>query len=1268
MKKIYLFSIVFILTCISHAQTPFTMVELHGFEPHTMPPWPNGSVTDIKTFKNKLYVGLAADSGQVYRSATGDAGTFQCVFPSRPLITRAGHLETTNDGPTGGYLFMAGHVPSGYGAHPKVFRTSDGVVWDDYADIPIDGYTSNIRTFKGLGAEDSVYVAQFSSSTGTILMRNGINANDYDNTLGTWDTVANFLTEFGTFSQMTASAVFNGSLYYTLEDNNMYTTGDGRSLSQSVGFSGTIGATSGLNNAYASAMEVYGGSLYIGTYNYTSGCELWLSNNGTSFANITSPLFSGFNRIVRMKSTAGKLWMLLTDGGGAFGVFSWDGTTVAVENTIEFGSANIDIDSYSGLEEFNDHLYVGVTHYQMPSRYAQDPTNTFAFSMTNGAQVWRTCLIGANPNLTVTSPNPEYVCPGATATVTVAGNAASYIWHHNGATTLSTTTSDTGFFQVTGIGANTCRTSTETNVRNFTPGDAPVFSLGNTPTPIWGNSLGFCMGDTSPVVVARDPVNDYNALHIPSIDGGFSMVANNDFASDKSMTIELWFKPISLGVILSEFDTLTASSWSYNNNSVIRLDFGGSVYISLPGLGGESWIGDIISNFGGWHHVTVRYNGTTGDFDGALDGVFTGPANFIRSIPEDNSGYDSYKIGMTAFVAALGYNVSNMNGYVRDIRIWNSVRTNSEISDNLYGLPVGTYPDLVYYFKAEETSGTVLNDSSGNAFNATINGAFVTPVSPILWTASPTLTDLGNAAAEFHPVVPTNYTAQYTDANGCPSAPGILAVSPYYLDITPSVAASCGGQPAFLAYTTNASMITTTWSSTTLGTVPTNSVNITPPSAEWVYVSTNVGGTCALEDSILVNVGPAFESTLGNPLPVFDCEGAQIVMDAEATGGTAPFTFIWYNSMFSDTTTVDTLIYTIPPGYVELNLHATDAIGCYYNLGLSTSATPSTDLHGHVSTPPPSSLDVDNGFVYVFKHQPGSAGLDTMGYTPLDANGDYLFTPLTAGSYLIKVLPDETAFPLGVPTYYGNTFQWDSSTVYTHGCSQADTADIQLVMMDGSTGTASVSGYILEGPGFGTSRYGNNNGQPNLPFVPGGPLKGIDVKLGKNPGGGIQARVMSDSTGFYEFENVPDGGYKIYVDIPNLPMDSTRELVIAIGDSSIQNNYFADSAIVYVNPDTVVPVGIYASTKVYENNFTIYPNPAKGNLYVSYELTHADHVAIEIRNAIGQLIRAEPSRKHPEGKNIFIFNTDQLNLQNGVYFISVLTGNKKYTQRLVVID
>jgi len=49
----------------------------------------------------------------------------------------------------------------------------------------------------------------------------------------------------------------------------------------------------------------------------------------------------------------------------------------------------------------------------------------------------------------------------------------------------------------------------------------------------------------------------------------------------------------------------------------------------------------------------------------------------------------------------------------------------------------------------------------------------------------------------------------------------------------------------------------------------------------------------------------------------------------------------------------------------------------------------------------------------------------------------------------------------------------------------------------------------------------------------GAPLKGVDVKLGKNPGGGAAARVTTDEKGNFSFPVVPRGEYTLTVEPPN---------------------------------------------------------------------------------------------------------------------------------------
>ena len=48
----------------------------------------------------------------------------------------------------------------------------------------------------------------------------------------------------------------------------------------------------------------------------------------------------------------------------------------------------------------------------------------------------------------------------------------------------------------------------------------------------------------------------------------------------------------------------------------------------------------------------------------------------------------------------------------------------------------------------------------------------------------------------------------------------------------------------------------------------------------------------------------------------------------------------------------------------------------------------------------------------------------------------------------------------------------------------------------------------------------------------GAPLKGVDVKLGRNPGGGAAARATTDQNGAFTFGDLPPGSYALTFELP----------------------------------------------------------------------------------------------------------------------------------------
>jgi uncharacterized repeat protein (TIGR03803 family) len=542
--------------------------------------------------------------------------------------------------------------------------------------------------------------------------------------------------------------------------------------------------------------------------------------------------------------------------------------------------------------------------------------------------------------------------------------------------------------------------------------------------------------------------------------------------------------------------------------------------------------------------------------------------------------------------------------------------------------------------------------NGGNDGLASISALGGTPGYVYSWSSG------GTSATETGLVAGT-YTCTITDINGCVSSNTVAVNEPAAIttSITGTNVLCPGGNTgtATIVASGGTGAFIYNW-------LPTGGTGTTASGLSAGTYTCNVldANGCPASDIYIISEPSAFNATI-NVLTNAGCTGgnngsAQITV----TGGSAPYFYSWTSGGTSDTET----------GLVAntYTCSFTDNNSCPGSATVAITSNPDADIFGNLTF---TGGSIAGGTAYLFRQQSSVNGIDTVASVPIGggATGSYLFSAAPADNYYIKVILDTAANPTAVPTYYGNTFQWDSSFVATHGCAQTDTFDIAVIELLPSGGPGFISGYIIEGPGYQNLRLFNNGNQPNLPFVPGGPLKGIDVKLGKNPAGGIQARVMTDTNGYYAFHDVPVGDYTIYVDIPNLPMDSLRNVIIGSGtDTSLQNNYYADSLIIYITDTMITPVGIYSSAKVYDNKFSIYPNPTTNLLNLQFIQQEQSDVSIEITNAMGDLVHTRKRQNFGKGEHMISLQAKELNLKAGVYFISILTDNKRYTQRIVVVE
>ncbi|MBK6834607.1 MAG: T9SS type A sorting domain-containing protein [Bacteroidetes bacterium] len=408
-----------------------------------------------------------------------------------------------------------------------------------------------------------------------------------------------------------------------------------------------------------------------------------------------------------------------------------------------------------------------------------------------------------------------------------------------------------------------------------------------------------------------------------------------------------------------------------------------------------------------------------------------------------------------------------------------------------------------------------------------------------------------------------------------------------------------------------------------------------------------------VEDSLILQIHSAPNPTVWSSYNI--CQGDSFLLGFNSPGGTAPFTYQWTNSVPTVISTANT-DYITPTATESYTYTVTDINGCTASFNTTLIYDASEIISGTAYL---GAGFLTSGNVHLIKYYPQPQLFDTLMTTSLDGAGNYAFPPIPHGNYIVSVEPDTILFPNALITYLGNQTRSELANILGHLCSMPAIASLTVQQLLGGSGTGRISGEVVEWNGFG-NRY---NGPNNHIMVPGGPLKGIDVKLGRNPGGGIQARTTTNDDGKYNFDNLPDASYNVYVDIPGLPMDSFY-VVNVISDSTTNLIYYADDNSVYPTLPTAVGIEDYKTELI---GMGVHPNPATNYTTVLFETISVNSTTqLKVYDVTGKIAMSLNLTNLPKGKHEYHLNFVNQQLQSGIYFVELMNENGKQTKKLIV--
>lgn len=130
---------------------------------------------------------------------------------------------------------------------------------------------------------------------------------------------------------------------------------------------------------------------------------------------------------------------------------------------------------------------------------------------------------------------------------------------------------------------------------------------------------------------------------------------------------------------------------------------------------GGSIQSNTILSTGEWHHVAVTFDGTEANLyiDGRLDNTEAGDF----SIPADANASVDARIGSWSAAS------EDLDGKIDEFRVWDDVRTASEIADNAAKPLAGNEANLVLNYDFDsDNGGTFVTDNTANSNDGTLQG------------------------------------------------------------------------------------------------------------------------------------------------------------------------------------------------------------------------------------------------------------------------------------------------------------------------------------------------------------------------------------------------------------------------------------------------------------------------------------------------------------------------------------------------------------------
>lgn len=369
---------------------------------------------------------------------------------------------------------------------------------------------------------------------------------------------------------------------------------------------------------------------------------------------------------------------------------------------------------------------------------------------SNVVSVFRYVDVISNP----TGTSNQTICQNTTASLSANCVAGTVNWYNSNSVAIPFVGSH---FTTPQLSSNTTykvRCEQGNTVSSFVDVLVTVNPKPSAPIITANGSIAVCPGGS---VTLSSNFGNNNALNFVKANSQYVTVphsASLNFTT--TFTMEAWVNYSGINCTILDkgnYDYL----WEINaNGNANKLGF----YVLNTG----TWVystGSIPENT--WTHVAITFSAGTLTF--YIDGVASGSA--AVTISQDNQPLNIGRQQPT-FCAC-----NHFNGKMDELRLWNVLRTPTEILANMLSSVPTNSTGLVAYYKFDEGNGTTTADASGNGNNGTLVNSptwqtpSTSPLNEVLWMPGGALTPTMVATAA------GTYTLTVANGFGCTNSSSI---------------------------------------------------------------------------------------------------------------------------------------------------------------------------------------------------------------------------------------------------------------------------------------------------------------------------------------------------------------------------------------------------------------------------------------------------------------------------------------------------------------